>query len=146
MKPNYKEITIKQWEEIFKAGNDSFIMSDVKAVSFGAGVEVRYKINTYRHSDFFFFRREGFICGEKFSHVKATRKMSEYIDLGMSNQIPKELTAENGAKALLNGEFSENVMIYNDLEGVEFPRKVPVKWSTIKSIYSKIVKHYTQQP
>jgi hypothetical protein len=42
--------------------------------------------------------------------------------------MPKRLTAENGAKHLLIGEF------YVD--------KYPIPWATIKDIYSKIVDHF----
>lgn len=44
--------------------------------------------------------------------------------------LPKSLTAENGAKALLIGEFYEG--------------KTPVTWVTIKDIYKKVVEHYTK--
>lgn len=77
--------------------------------------------------------------------------------------LPKELTAENGAKALLIGEFSESISIPNPdyceencedciHEGTRsiddtcreeyFVQDVPVSWTTIKEIYKKIVKHY----
>lgn len=68
--------------------------------------------------------------------------------------MPKRLTAENGAKILLSGEFHELVEVHNacdcgdadceecrDFEEI-FPNgveKVPVSWDTIKAIYSKAV-------
>ena len=78
--------------------------------------------------------------------------------------LPKELTAENGAKALLIGEFHETVNIPNpdycgdqcgdcDLNCEDddpckilesSPQKVPVSWTTIKAIYKKIVNHYQE--
>ena len=59
--------------------------------------------------------------------------------------MPRRLTAENGAKALLMGEFFEEreISYYNeDGEFMETIIKVPISWSTIKSIYDKIVSHY----
>lgn len=65
--------------------------------------------------------------------------------LSMSGVMPRSLSSENGAKALLLGEFHEDHIIrYYDSEGelVEYTEKVPVSWSTIKEIYAKIVSHY----
>lgn len=75
--------------------------------------------------------------------------------------LPSELTAENGAKRLLNGEFSEDFdytcseclgsgvneneggnvgeLICEECDGEGFHRyKVPVSWDTIKEIYRMI--------
>jgi len=71
--------------------------------------------------------------------------------------MPRELTAENGAKALLMGEFSETVImqcpecdghglddneeVCNECDGAcEYALKVPVSWTTIKEIYAMAVK------
>lgn len=73
--------------------------------------------------------------------------------------MPRELTAENGAKALLIGEFKEEV----ELECIEcggdgkaydgeedclvcdghgiYMQKVDVSWTTIKAIYKMVVQH-----
>ncbi len=59
--------------------------------------------------------------------------------------MPRSLTAENGAKALLIGEFfEEHECSYYDADGelVEYTEKVPVSWNTIKEIYKKVVAHY----
>lgn len=71
--------------------------------------------------------------------------------------MPRSLTAENGAKSLLSGEFFEEIEVQNPLYcGCgdcdmcnDFPdehefiiQKVPVRWDTIKSIYAKIVSYY----
>jgi hypothetical protein len=56
--------------------------------------------------------------------------------------MPKELTAENGAKALLSGEFFE--FIETTEEDIRLP--IPVSWSTIKDIYKKTVEHYGEKP
>jgi len=75
--------------------------------------------------------------------------------------MPKSLTAENGAKGLLIGEFSETVIMQCEMcdgEGVEaeggnvddlvcegcggsgdYALKVTVSWDTIKEIYAKCV-------
>lgn len=71
--------------------------------------------------------------------------------------LPKNLTAENGAKALLNGEFFETIEVANeeycgcgecdfcdafpDIEET-VTLKVPVSWTTIKEIYNMVVSHY----
>lgn len=70
-------------------------------------------------------------------------------------QLPTSLTAENGAKELLIGEFYEELKVdcphcYGDGcdecidVGYEMV-KVAVEWTTIKEIYKKIVAHYTSQ-
>lgn len=75
--------------------------------------------------------------------------------------MPRTLTAENGMKGLLNGEFFETVEIANESYCgcgacdfcVDFPDteetitlKVPVRWTTIKEIYAKIADHYDGKP
>jgi hypothetical protein len=52
--------------------------------------------------------------------------------------VPRELTAENGAKAFLSGEFSET-FDYMDDEGDECVADIPVSWTTIKAIHKKMV-------
>lgn len=87
---------------------------------------------------------------------------SQQSDLDMV-LLPRALTAENGAKALLIGEFFEEheyacpicggvgglierdededlCELCQDTGGVTV--KVPVSWPTIKAIYAKIVEHY----
>lgn len=66
--------------------------------------------------------------------------------------MPRELTAENGAKAALMGEFSIKFPMkcccggYNPDCGVcegtgEYKRSINVPWTTIKEIYKAAVKH-----
>lgn len=72
--------------------------------------------------------------------------------------MPKALTAENGGKTLLMGEFYEKVVMQcptcdgdgifedvgtcEDCEGVgEYSLKVQVSWTTIKEIYAMAVEH-----
>jgi hypothetical protein len=56
--------------------------------------------------------------------------------------LPRKLTAENGAKSLLIGEFSECF----DPDNSGNPYIVPVSWDNIKRIYDKIVGHYERNP
>lgn len=67
--------------------------------------------------------------------------------------MPRHLTAENGAKALLSGEFSVEYMAtcsgcyFDDPQEdcevcggeVEYRESVQVDWGTIKNIYAKVV-------
>lgn len=67
--------------------------------------------------------------------------------------MPRELTAENGAKGLLSGDFFEEVEFQcpecdpdepdQDCDICEGKfnciQKVPVSWTTIKAIYAKAV-------
>jgi excinuclease UvrABC ATPase subunit len=76
--------------------------------------------------------------------------------------MPKELTADNGAKSLLIGEFHETVIMQcEDCEGEglihyegdpetcedcngagDYALKVTVGWDTIKNIYDMCVQHF----
>jgi hypothetical protein len=68
--------------------------------------------------------------------------------------MPKKLTAKNGAKSLLTGEFSIPVPEYcNECHGNgcsecagrgEFIRNINVPWTTIKEIYSMAVQCLSQ--
>lgn len=74
--------------------------------------------------------------------------------------MPREITAENGAKGLLLGEFFESFeMINPEFCGCgkcdfcsEFPdtpetikSDIPIRWITIKQIYARLVGHYENQ-
>lgn len=52
--------------------------------------------------------------------------------------LPKKLTAENGAKALLIGEFYHQKH-FTDHDGSDVSIDIVVPWHVIKEIYSKIV-------
>lgn len=59
--------------------------------------------------------------------------------------LPAELTAENGAKSLLSGEFYEEITEW-DWHTEEFvTRQIPISWTTIKAIYARVVKQYNPQ-
>ncbi|HAL7348213.1 TPA: ead/Ea22-like family protein [Escherichia coli] len=68
--------------------------------------------------------------------------------------VPKKLTAENGAKGVLSGEFSETTFIScpecfgdDDCETCDgsgrIEIKVPVSWTTIKTIWDKGCEHFS---
>ncbi|EOH8631371.1 molecular chaperone DnaJ [Salmonella enterica subsp. enterica serovar Infantis] len=67
--------------------------------------------------------------------------------------VPKKLTAENGAKSLLSGEFLETTFIscpecfadeeFESCDGSgRIKIEVPVSWTTIKAIWNKGVEHF----
>lgn len=68
------------------------------------------------------------------------KTLKEQLRIG--SVMPCRLTAENGAKALLIGEFFEYTEVHNE-DGTESTiQKTPVSWDTIKEIYITIVDHY----
>lgn len=82
--------------------------------------------------------------------------MEEAIQDGYA-LVPMKLTAENGAKGALLGEFSETKFINcpecfgeDDCETCDgsgrIEVKVPVTWTTIKAIWAKGVEHFTAAP
>ncbi|MDM2941810.1 hypothetical protein OGY01_05050 [Citrobacter sp. Cm038] len=71
--------------------------------------------------------------------------------------VPNKLTAENGAKSVLSGEFSETKYIncpecFGDDEcetcdgSGRIEITVPVTWTTIKAIWAKGVEHFAAAP
>ncbi|CAH3268816.1 TPA: hypothetical protein ACXRWD_002078 [Klebsiella variicola subsp. variicola] len=71
--------------------------------------------------------------------------------------VPMRLTAENGAKGALSGEFSETKFVncpecFGDEEcetcdgSGKIEITVPVTWATIKEIWAKGVEHFTATP
>ena len=71
--------------------------------------------------------------------------------------VPMRLTAENGAKGALSGEFSETKFVncpecFGDDEcetcdgSGRIEIKVPVSWTTIKDIWIKGVEHFAAAP
>lgn len=65
----------------------------------------------------------------------------DHIDKLEAERMPSELTAENGAKGMLGGVFFEEkeggYAPDSDEEGTYYMR-IPVSWSTIKSIYKMV--------
>ena len=66
---------------------------------------------------------------------------TEQKALHIDSVMPRRLTAENGAKALLCGEFNETIVCHDE-DGEPYEVKMPVEWTTIKEIYAKIVDYY----
>lgn len=71
--------------------------------------------------------------------------------------VPMRLTAENGAKGALSGEFSETKFVncpecFGDDEcetcdgSGRIEITVPVTWTTIKEIWAKGVEHFSATP
>ena len=58
--------------------------------------------------------------------------------LNINVVMPRTLTAENGDKDLLIGEFVECF----DPDNSGNPYIVPITWDSIKNIYKKIASHY----
>ena len=86
------------------------------------------------------------------------KRISDALDDGADIVLPRELTAANGAKAALIGEFFQETEISvecpdegddceeYDCDGTHhtITHKVPVTWSTIKSIWKAAVDHFEQ--
>lgn len=53
--------------------------------------------------------------------------------------LPRKLTAENGARQLLAGEFWIKHQAFNEDEKIT---EIMIPWETIEAIYKKIVEHY----
>ncbi|EBZ0941210.1 hypothetical protein D7O10_10280 [Salmonella enterica subsp. enterica serovar Braenderup] len=70
--------------------------------------------------------------------------------------VPKRLTAENGAKAALLGEFNLECTITchecfgeggDDCSGEgTWINSIPVDWTTIKDIWAKAIDHFAAAP
>ncbi len=88
--------------------------------------------------------------------TKKPDKCSSQSSEGGYLTMPRELTAENGAKALLIGEFYQYVELPHPdhcgcgqcracLSGDDPPymytAKIIIDWTTIKDIYKKAVEH-----
>ena len=94
--------------------------------------------------------------GEQFEFEKTGQILPERGPVDPLVRLPRSLTAENGAKALLTGEFHETITIScpecdGDDDYVDgcstchaqgyINRRVAIEWDTIKRIYAKIVEN-----
>lgn len=71
--------------------------------------------------------------------IQTALRQAEQIDGGDYVLVPRELTAENGMKAALIGEFFEEVTRH-DVESDEYwTEKIYVSWPTIKEIHSAMI-------
>ena len=105
--------------------------------------------------------KEGIICG--ICGSAPCNPECENASTPESNDLlcvmPKELTAENGAKFLLSGEFyvtttslcpackdSDDIVNCSCCEGVgEIEERACISWTTIKEIYAMAVKHLAEK-
>lgn len=55
-------------------------------------------------------------------------------------KMPRRLTAENGAKRTMIGEFYQVETLLIGGDDVPDHVKIPIRWATIKEIYKRIVK------
>ena len=65
----------------------------------------------------------------------------EIKELRGKNFMPDFLTAENGAKALLSGEFKEKFEAVDE-DFQPYTAEIVIEWTTIKDIYRKIHNHF----
>ncbi|EES6023397.1 ead/Ea22-like family protein [Escherichia coli] len=106
----------------------------------------------------------GPLNGRQFNNLKGC--FYEALKVAMRNYpvtpdgwviVPKKLTAENGAKGVLSGEFSETTFIScpecfgdDDCDTCDgsgrIEIKVPVTWTTIKSIWDKGIAYFAAEP
>lgn len=88
------------------------------------------------------------------SAITAKQSAFRMVDSADVVLMPKELTAENGAKALLIGEFHVETQVPNpdydpslddeDEEPEFFTAQIAVPWDTIKKIYAKAAGHFAK--
>jgi len=57
--------------------------------------------------------------------------------------VPERLTAENGAKAALMGEFRMGLP-ERDENGEEYVRQLNIPWTSIKEIYAAAINHFVR--
>ncbi|GCW61601.1 putative phage protein [Escherichia coli] len=106
----------------------------------------------------------GPLNGNQFNNLKGC--FYEALKVAMRNSpvlpdgwqlVPKRLSAENGAKGALSGDFSETKFINcpecfgdDDCETCDGSGRieisVPVSWTTIKAIWAKGVEHFSEAP
>ena len=101
-----------------------------------------------------------FVSDEGQRSLQRLRKLTEIAPEPVEETaaMPLSLTAENGAKVLLIGEFSEETYFpclecycedtpddCAECDGTgSTSHAVPVSWTTIKAIYATAVKHFTE--
>lgn len=108
--------------------------------------------------------RAAMLHGKSEQPQNAQQNIPENIPCGNSPvtpdgwvMVPKRLTAENGAKGALSGEFSETTFIScpecfgdDDCDTCDgsgrIEIKVPVTWTTIKSIWDKGIAYFAAEP
>ena len=61
--------------------------------------------------------------------------------LNLHSVMPRELTAENGSKDLMIGEFKEHYEV-QDEDGYYHTQSLYVSWTNIKEMYKKLVAYH----
>lgn len=96
-------------------------------------------------------------AGENAEFLKLYRHAQQPVIPDGYVMVPMRLTAENGAKGVLSGEFSETQFVncpecFGDDEcetcdgSGRIEITVPVTWTTIKEIWAKGVEHFAAAP
>jgi hypothetical protein len=101
--------------------------------------QIKVKENTKLKEDIGTVLKELTISSLKKGEIELLKE--ENKELREKNFMPDFLTAENGAKALLSGEFYESIKTMDE-DGNEIGIETVVKWTTIKEIYAKIHNHF----
>ncbi len=115
------------------------------------------KVNKFTENGHTMFEEDVLKRLERLADLEEQIKQGELLP--KDKKMPLRLTAENGAKSLLSGEFFEYIEVINeeycgcgecdycieiqDEDAAETNiQRIPVSWDTIKEIYLTIVDHY----
>ena len=83
---------------------------------------------------------------EAYLTIKRSLKLLDAVEAGTHIVMPTRLTAENGAKAALIGEFHIPYETYDEDTETMVRCKHQVEWTMIKDIYCAIVNHFIAAP
>jgi hypothetical protein len=85
--------------------------------------------------------------GYSIPYAHLVRMLNEFANhkAGDSVLMPKTLTAENGSKGLMIGEFHVTVDMYSEDEDGYVDQDIPIPWTTIKDMYKKLVEFHAPQ-
>ncbi|HHU3936651.1 TPA: hypothetical protein ACUB0U_000242 [Citrobacter freundii] len=146
-------------QPLYTAPQTAPVVSDIDTIALNTARNVMYDIN----------RMEGWPGGDVqlLAHIQSRIEQACRADMLQAGNspvipdgyvlVPKKLTAENGAKSVLSGEFSETKFINcpecfgdDDCETCDGSGRieitVPVTWTTIKAIWAKGVEHFAAAP
>ncbi|ENZ7884894.1 TPA: hypothetical protein ACPUH7_002803 [Klebsiella pneumoniae] len=161
---------IKSWRETYGAGSNVMLPAEeaeelariALAAMNGEPVVEREPIAWLNDA----YLARGVVDGEAGSEDAGPGYIPVYREAGPQSapvvpdgyvMVPMRLTAENGAKGALSGEFSETKFVncpecFGDEEcetcdgSGKIEITVPVTWTTIKAIWAKGVEHFTATP
>ncbi|HEM7929161.1 TPA: hypothetical protein U2L63_000654 [Citrobacter braakii] len=133
-------------------------------LKFGKGVRTQCMLDALRRRAEYYAELETMTPEQRAEHDAGIAEFKAMLQAGNSPVtpdgyvlVPKKLTAENGAKGVLSGEFSETKFINcpecfgdDDCETCDSSGRieitVPVTWTTIKAIWTKGVEHFAAAP